>query len=250
MRRILQSRRRVRRGGAALLAAATVLFLAALPQTALGRDQVDRILECLAEEYSSFHALSVPYEREIITSSMSLLDEGAPGDQASGLIHFQPPDKLKIEQESPEKEVMLTDGKTLWWYIPRKQVAHRYSYKQMGRELEVLGDIFQGMKEVKETFDVIGEGRSSQGDDVLRLTPDPSWTQTDHIRVAVTPECRIRMVEIHDRAGGLTRFTLEAVKPRQGFEKGFFTFEAPEGVEIKDETAQGETEDPPVENTP
>ncbi len=228
--------------GAALLAAA-VLFLDGSTGAIRAGDPVDRTLQCLEREYGSMEAFTVHYEREIMTSSMALLGGGSAGDHASGMIHFQPPRGFKIKQETPEEEIMVTDGEALWWYIPRKQEAHRYSSRQIGRELQVLGDIFHGSIDLPETFEVVWEGHNEKGDDVLRLIPDPSWTQTDHIRMAVTQGCRIRVVEIHDRAGGLTRFTLDRLQPRPGFDKGFFTFDVPEGVRVVDETPPPEDEE-------
>jgi len=199
-------------------------------------DPAKEVIDCLRAEYGDLAGFSVSYEREIISSSMALLGGPAAGDHASGRIHFRPPHFLKIAQEAPKPETVVTNGETLWWYIPHKQEAHRYRSEDVGRELSALADVFRGLKEVSESFEVLWEGHTEQGDRIIRLVPNPPWAETDHISLTVTPECRLRVVAIHNTVGNVTRFILGPLEPREAFEEGFFTFTVPEGVRVKDET--------------
>ena len=200
-------------------------------------DPADEVIQCLQDELGGLPGLSVSYEREILTSSATALLGGSTGgDHASGRMDFKPPRFLKISQETPRAETVVTDGSALWWYIPEKREVHRYRAETMGKELQVMADVLRGLRDVGEEFEVIWEGHSETGDRRIRLVPDPPWPQTDHISLEVTRGCRLRCVEIHNTVGTVTRFLLGPPEKGASFGEGFFTFTVPEGVRVVEET--------------
>jgi hypothetical protein len=227
-----------RKGGPALpvclvLAAAMLSWPAVSAPAA--EDPERAVIDCLRSELGGVEALRIPYERVILTSSTMLLGGSGSGDHASGHMLFEPPHFLKIVQEAPRREIVIGNGETLWWYIPAKREAHRYRAETMGQELQALSDVFRGLRGVEESFEVIWEGHTEKGDRRVRLVPDPPWSQTDSIALEVTAGCRLRVVEIHNAVGNVTRFTLGPLEKREGFEEGFFSFSPPEGVRVIEE---------------
>jgi outer membrane lipoprotein-sorting protein len=213
------------------------LVIALLPIECLAVDEpLARILAGVREKYRDIPGFSVPYEREIITRSMALLGDDLKSDLATGRLYFKPPHYLKVQQESPRNEEVITDGNTIWWYIPLQKQVHRYPSDQLGQELGVLSDIFQGLKEVEESFHVTLQGRDERGFQQLELHPDPPWSQLDHIKISVDEgDYSIRVVEIHNYVGGITRFILAKKMLQQSFDEAFFAFVVPEGVRVIEE---------------
>jgi len=208
------------------------LILLFLANDIQGSDPLKGLLEGIRKRYAQLPGLVIPYSREVVSRSMAMLGEAVKGDLATGKIYFMPPHHLRLEQETPEAETIIGDGQTLWWYIPEKKQAYKYTSRRFGRELKVLGDILQGLKNVRETFKVTLEGHTGEGDSLIKLIPDPSWESVDHITLTVTEDHQIKVVTIHNVVGGLTRFRLQDLTIRQGFEEGFFTFEPPDGVKV------------------
>jgi outer membrane lipoprotein-sorting protein len=213
------------------------LVIALLPINGLAADDpLVRILEGVREKYRDIPGFSVPYRREIITRSMALLGDDVKSDLATGQLHFKPPHYLKVQQESPRKEDVITDGDTIWWYIPQQKQVYRYPSDQLGQELGVLSDIFQGLKEVEASFHVTLQGKDEKGLQQLELHPDPPWSQVDHIKISVAEgDYAIRVVEIHNYVGGTTRFILANRMIQQAFDEDFFRFVVPEGVRVIEE---------------
>ncbi len=226
----MKPRRRIRSRTTRLILGA-LLCLPGLTARAAG-DPAGEAVDCLRSELGGVEGLRVPYERVILTSSTMLLGGAGAGDQASGLILFEPPHFLKIIQKAPRREIVVGDGSTLWWYIPEKNEARRYQAEAMGQELRALADVFQGLRNVEDHFEVIWEGHSEKGDRRIRLVPDPPWTETDALVLEVTPGCRLRLVEIHNTVGNITRFVLGPIEKNIAFEPGTFTFSVPEGVRV------------------
>lgn len=212
-----------------------LLMCLVIPLSPAGADEpLQAILEGVRKHYGSLPGLTLNYERGIITKTMAMMGDQMKSDFAKGRIFFKPPHFLRIEQESPSSESVISDGRTLWWFIPTKNEVWRYKSSKLGKELRLLGDVFQGLRGVEESFMVVLNPEQG-GPYRLELTPKPAWPDVSRILLTVIREdYRIAVVEIHDYIGGLTRFTLGSPEAKKSFEKGFFEFEVPEGVKIID----------------
>jgi len=194
------------------------------------------LLKGIKHRYAGQPGLTIPYEREIITKTMSLLEGGIQKDVAAGIIHFKAPRSLRIQQESPRIETIITDGDTLWWHIPEKNEVYKYPSHILGKELWLLSDIFQGLREVTDSFEIMETDPSPDNLRRLTLIPRPPWPDIDHITLDVDPRSfDIRTVEIVNIIGGITRFTLEPALSNDQLSEGFFRFDPPQGIQIIEE---------------
>jgi outer membrane lipoprotein-sorting protein len=209
----------------------TMLFTSWTPCSA--QDQLSKILEGMRKNYGDLSGLTVSYEREIITKSMAMMGNAVKSEKATGQIYFKPPSSLKIVQETPSHEILTSDGKTLWWYIPQKNLVHLYPTERLGPELRLLSDVFRGLKGVEEGFVVSLKEDEGKGVHKLELVPHPSWPDIDHIDLFVTPgDYRIEKVEIYNILGGLTRFLLGDKIKQENFKEDFFRLKIPEGAKV------------------
>jgi outer membrane lipoprotein-sorting protein len=200
---------------------------------AVAGDPVSSVVECIRDRYGHLPGLTVTYEREILTRSMALLGEQVPSDRATGRMHFKPPHDLRVEQEMPNRESVISDGDILWWHVPMKKQAYRYPAQKLGKELKIFADIFQGLREAEESF-MLSLSRDDEGEARrLELIPDPPWPDIDHITLYLGSEdCRIETIEIYNVLGGMTRFRLGEETVEESFPEGFFTFTPPEDTEV------------------
>lgn len=209
-----------------------LVLVSLLASSVLAKEQGAGILEGVRSKYSQLPGLEVSYTREVFTRSMSMMGDQVKGDAASGHIYFRPPDSLKLEQESPREEVIVTNGQILWWYIPAEKRVYRYPRSQFGEELTVLSDIFRGLSKVKEDFRVEIQSDGPDCDSLVKLTPDPPWREIEKIILGLSEHHDIQIVEIHNQIGGKTRFMLGETHERNDFEEGFFEFKVPQGVRV------------------
>ena len=167
---------------------------------------------------------------------MAMLGIQTKKDLATGKIFFKPPHFLRIQQETPTSEAVIINGDTLWWYSPHKKQVYRYPSKKLGQEMQLMSDIFQGLRGVESRFKVTLTAEGTEMGHELKLNPDPPWEQIDHIKLWVDPEdFHIRVLETYNYLGGLTRFILEEPSAQEVFEKNFFNFLIPDGVKIIEE---------------
>lgn len=194
------------------------------------------ILDGILNRYGNLKGLEVSYERQIITGSMALLGDQITTDTAAGRIYFRPKDFLKVSQERPDTEIVTTDGISLWWFIPKKNEVYKYPYDRLGKELRLLSDIFSGLKEVGENFDVVQSELGRESDCQIQLYPNPPWQEIEHINLTVSMEnFNILVVETYNYLGGITRFMLGEPAVNEQLSENFFKFVPPEGVEVIEE---------------
>ncbi len=201
-----------------------------------GANELPGLIAGIQKKYGAFPGFSIPYTREVITRSMSMLGNQIRGDVAAGHIFFMPPYFLKLKQETPARELIVGDGSTLWWYIPGKKQAYRYSFEKFGKELRLLTDVFRGLSGAEKRFRISLIGRDEKsGQYRIELRPDPPWEEIDCLLLTVDPEHAIHVVEIHNTLGSITRFILGKMKVQEHFAADFFRFVPPEGVQIIEE---------------
>jgi outer membrane lipoprotein-sorting protein len=166
------------------------------------------------------------YSRYIVSNTMSMLGEAKETDLAEGKIFLKPPCYIRIEQQKPEHEFVLCDGKQAWWYLPYKKVVYKYGSESFAKEMSVLSDIFNGMRDLKEDFDI-----SFKNSRVFVLKPK-GWQDIDRIEVCVDKKChRIVEIKIFNLLGSITCFEIKK-EIHQDLDNRLFTFVPPPDVKV------------------
>jgi outer membrane lipoprotein-sorting protein len=201
-----------------------------------GDDSLTVVLNGILKRYGDLPGLAVTYQREIITKSAAILGDEMKTDLATGSFIFKSPCCLKVIQDLPREEIIITDGQIIWWYIPDDMIVYRYPADKLGKEMQLLSDIFKGLNKATENFDIHYEESTDKGAYHLNLVPKEPWEEIDHISLSVGRDgFNITVVEIYNLLGNITRFRLGSPSVRKNFEKGFFEFIVPEGVQVQEE---------------
>ena len=199
-------------------------------------DSLSLVLDGIKQRYANLPGITVPYERDILTGSMAMLGETKGKDQAAGEMLFKPPFYMAINQQTPKSETITTNGKHLWWYVPDKKQVYKYPYSRLGKEMRLLSEIFQGLSDIADSFDVIQSELGDEQEYHLKLIPNPPWQETDHIDLSVERDnFYIRSVEIYNYMGSVTRFKLDNFSVRNDLEDDSFIFVVPEGIKVIEE---------------
>ena len=196
-------------------------------------DELSAIIDGMRSRYGSTAGITADYTREAISKTMALLATADRHDIAKGRLYFKPPYSLRLEQTSPQEELLVTDGQSLWWYIALKKEAYRYPALEFGRELRLLSDILMGLRDAGANFEITLGSHPDTNSFRLILKPDPPWTDIDHLEVVIQrDDYAIKQVEIYNMVGGLTRFVFSDMQEKKGFEEAFFSFSPPKGTKI------------------
>jgi outer membrane lipoprotein carrier protein len=196
-------------------------------------DQATAIIDGIRTRYGSAQGLSALYTREAISKTMATLGITERRDVAEGRLYFKPPSLLRLEQTSPQEELLITDGQTLWWYIPGKQEAYKYPADAFGKELQLVGDVLQGLKDARNNFTISYADGPEAATCQLLLRPDPPWEDIDHLELIIgKDDFVIEQLDIVNTIGGLTRFMLSDLWEDVSLQEGLFAFSPPLGVKV------------------
>jgi outer membrane lipoprotein-sorting protein len=204
-----------------------------LPGKASPDDQLSTIMSGIRDRYANARGLTSVYSREAITKTMVALGITERHDVAKGRLYFRPPHMLRLEQVSPQEELLLTDGQTLWWYIPRKEEAYKYSAEEFGRELRILSQVLQGLKRAEHDFKIGYKEIPETSSYRLILRPEPPWQDIDRLEVLIRKgNFAITQVDICNSIGGLTRFIFSEWRGNVPLDQGLFAFTPPSGTKV------------------
>ena len=212
-----------------------LLLESILPGKALSDDKLSTVIEGLGSRYGNAKGWSADYTREAVSKTMAILGAAERHDMATGRLYFKPPHFLRLEQAAPQEELLLTDGQTLWWYLPLKMEAYKYPAKKFGQELRLLSDVLQGLKDAKDKFQITLKANPETNTYHLILKPEPPWQEIDHLELIIHKgDFSIKQVEVYNNIGGLTRFLLTDWKEKALFRNGFFSFSPPPNIKVID----------------
>jgi len=195
-------------------------------------NELSDIFDGIQNKYGHLPGLSITYSREVITQSMSMLGSQIKGDMATGKIYFKPSRYMRLEQEKPRSETIIYNGDTLWWFLPDKKCVYKYPAKKFGQELKFLSNVFGGLGKVGDGFKISIIDQKDTGEFLIKLRPDPSWENIDYMVLTLTGDNDIQGVDIHNQLGGITRFKFKKLIPKKSFDKDFFQFVVPKGVQL------------------
>ncbi|UCH00671.1 MAG: outer membrane lipoprotein carrier protein LolA [Deltaproteobacteria bacterium] len=214
-----------------------LLLIGPIPlRKALPDDKLSTVIGGLRGRYGNAKGLTAKYTREAISKTMAMLEVADRHDLAKGRLYFSPPHFLRLEQASPQEELLLTDEHTLWWYLPLKNEAYKYPAEKFGRELRLLSDILKGLKDTEDSFNITLNAMPEANTYHLILKPEPPWQDIDHLEVIILKgDFAIKQMDIYNNIGGLTRFLLTDWEEKHRFSPGFFSFSPPPGIKVIEE---------------
>jgi outer membrane lipoprotein carrier protein len=154
----------------------------------------------------------------------------------SGTVRIKKPGMMRWRYTSPEAKEFVSDGRTLYSYIPADRqvfVSNVPPDNQASSAVLFLagkGDL------VRDFVPTPAEGAPT-GMQALKLTPRRAEAEYEFIIITVDPATlRIQGLTTRDRQGGESALTFGNLKENQGISDKEFAFRIPRGVDVSDGT--------------
>ncbi|MDR1395856.1 MAG: outer membrane lipoprotein carrier protein LolA [Deltaproteobacteria bacterium] len=197
------------------------------------------ILDGLSKRYQGLESLSASYSRRTQTS----LSEGVFQNQAShlaaGRLTWQKPASLKLDQTEPGPELLVTDGQTVWWYLPGEKQVHIYRRLDLAGEMAPLLSFLTSLAELKKSFRIrtAPQDGSRPGQWGLILEPRQKDSASGQIAAWCDENFQLTGFDLVSITGEKTAFYLTGLSTAlpDGRE---FVFQVPRGVKVIEETDQ------------
>jgi outer membrane lipoprotein carrier protein len=143
------------------------------------------------------HALEARYHDAKTLEAVFLerYSDSQQGLQAeSGKVYFSRPGRMRWEYEAPEQKLFISDGKTVWFYVPSDHTVTRAPIKESTDWRTPLALLTGKAKlsQLCEKLDVSAQGPGRQGDVVLSCRPKGEKATTkrsadDNLESSIAP---------------------------------------------------------------
>ena len=194
------------------------VLLCALAPAALAVDGAER-LRAFLDQVDSLRA---EFEQRVFDEA------GEPLDAARGRVYIARPGRFRWDYTEPYHQEIVGDGEQVWLYDSELE---QVTVRPLG---DALGDTPVMLLSSDEPLEHSFEVRSVEGGDGYawaELTPLGSEVSFTRIRLGFDGET-LRVMELKDAFGQLTRLEFSAVERNPSLEPGLFTFTPPPGADV------------------
>lgn len=153
---------------------------------------------------------------------------------STGRVYLKKPGKMRWEYKAPEEEVIVSDGKILWFYSPLDgQVIRRKLKDAVAPDSPY--NFLMGKGDIRKIFD-ISPAKPEWGTETLiylSLVPKKGESNVAKIIIGVNREnFQVEETDIMDHLGNSTRVIISAVDREGEIPDKTFNFIPPEDVEV------------------
>jgi outer membrane lipoprotein carrier protein len=153
----------------------------------------------------------------------------------SGVLWLQRPGKMRWEYQQPKEKLFVSDGKTVYFYVPGEKQARRAPLKKLDDFRSPIAFLL-GRTNLKKQLDQLTFSDKEKPRDpanyVLRGVPKAMADRVDHLLLEVTASGEIRRIVIDELDGARTEFTFRNAEYNQPIAGEKFKFKPPQGVEV------------------
>lgn len=189
---------------------------------------VDQVVRGLEDHYNRLQSLKAQFIQVYRSSPQ------APAREEYGMLYLKKPGKMRWEYASPEVKLFVSDGKTVYFYVPEDRQATRMLVKESA-DLRLPLRFLLGRMNLKREFRVELASDTAPldpGNPVLRMTPRQQENRLREMVLEADTRDRIRRVKIIETDGTVTEFRLSGETPNPPLDSAMFRFRPPPGVEI------------------
>jgi outer membrane lipoprotein carrier protein len=185
----------------------------------------DQIVDSLQKNYDATVDFVADFrqETEVKTLNRKL--------KASGKLYFKRPGKMLWRYEEPKGQLVLADGKNLYFYQPEQNQVIKSPLKNAFRS-DIPLSFLLGLGNLKKDFTATLKG-TEENQYVLRLEPKGELGGFSEVFVAVGRSTSdIDWVSVRDAAANVTTIRFSGMRKGVGVQESLFRFQVPDGVDI------------------
>jgi len=185
----------------------------------------ERVIEGLQKNYDSAVDFMADFrqETEVKTLNRNL--------KAWGKVYFKRPGKMLWRYDEPKGQLVLADGKSLYYYQPEQQQVIKSPLKNAFRS-DIPLSFLLGIGNLKRDFRLSLKGLEQQHY-VLQLHPKNESGRFGEILLGLERQAfDIAWARIRDAAGNITTIRFSGIRKGIGLKDSLFRLQLPDGVDV------------------
>lgn len=189
---------------------------------------LDEVVNRVQARYEKTGDFSANFQQ---TSTLASLKKE---QSAAGKVYIQKPGKMRWEYQSPEKQLIVSDGETVWVYNPglgqviENPLSNAYDSKTPALFLAGVGNL-------KKDFDIRFSPRQTdpqKGNYLLELMPKDPQLYLSKLEILINrDDYAVERSTAYDPQGNVITLQFSNIQTNVGLSTSIFQFKAPKGVE-------------------
>jgi outer membrane lipoprotein carrier protein len=202
-----------------------VLFLA-LTQSA-ATPSLDSVIEGVSRTYGRMADFSADFV-QVEQNSLNRRDQG------TGHLYLMRPRMARYEYTQPEPQVFVSDGKTVYMYIPAdRQVTKDKVSEALDNRIPLLFLVGRAnLRGEFESFERLSIKPVVEGSVVIKMKPKRKSDLMELIMEVDPQKYLIRRLVLVQGDGSRSDLTFSNIQTNTGLKKTFFDFKIPPGVRV------------------
>lgn len=189
---------------------------------------LDSVIDGVQKKYEQINNFQALFTQE---SEVKALNKT---QLAEGEVWFKKPGKMRWNYNTPNKDQIVSDGKTLWFYDEEEEQVIETPLTQVA-ETQSTTTLLSGLGNIKQLFDANFTDTtsiSSNGSYLVDLIPKGD-EEYNKVTISVDKsDMMVNKIYLYDPFGNLTTVKLLDVKTNGNVSDTLFDFKAPEGAEV------------------
>jgi outer membrane lipoprotein carrier protein len=170
---------------------------------------------------SSFKSMSANFKQTVMVRK-------GMGKSSRGNMALERPGKFRWETTSPNHQIIIADGKLLWFYdVDLEQATRQSLTKNANNPASLLNGSTQALE---QRFTIINS-KTRDGETIFRLKPRKSHDLVEEVELQFKNQ-KLNGMVIIDNLGQKTLFKFSEVKINPKLSPLLFRFVPPQGVDI------------------
>lgn len=160
--------------------------------------------------------------------------------QAAGHLYLKRERMARWEYTNPEEQLFVSDGKTVYFYVPADKQVNREAVKDTFDDriplMFLLGR--SNLRNEFTKFELLATKSVLSGTKVIRMSPKRK-TDLKELIMEVDPQTfQIRRLVLDHSNGSHSEFTFSNIRTNTGLKSTLFDFKVPPGVQVVDGIGQ------------
>jgi len=200
------------------------IFLVGLAGLATAADpQTEQLLKQVEHRYNNAITLTVHF-------SETYRGPGRPARTETGTLYLLKPGKMRWEYTSPAGKLFVSDGKSVYLYLPSQHRAEKMGLK-VSEDMRAPLAFLLGKLNFEREFQNL-QARPDAGGTVITAEPKSANLPYTKVEFVLSPKLEIRKLHVVGQDQSVLDFVFDDERLNPAFSAGLFQFKAPAGVEV------------------
>jgi len=154
--------------------------------------------------------------------------------EASGHLYLMRPRKMRWEYKKPEEELFVSDGKTVYFYVPADKQVSKEPVKEAFDDRMPLAFLLgrSNLRSEFTQFELLNTKPFLEGTMVVRMYPKRKTDINDVVMEVDPANYQIRRLLLSHSDGSQREFYFSNTRTNTGTKGDFFDFKVPAGVQV------------------